>query len=351
MKNFCKTTAWLIITLMCCMVLFAVASPVVADPYTMIALMPDELAVIAPAIGVAGLVVNATNLKAVFTGFKTAFQNSFNGAETQYQKIATEVPSSTGEEEYGWFGQIPRLREWIGDRVVKRLGLHKYSIKNKKFESTIGVDKDKIDDDSYGLFTPLFSEMGYAAATHPDELVFALLKDGFTNPCYDGQYFFDTDHPVGNEETGITSVSNMQAGAGNAWFLMDNSRPLKSIIFQKRRAYDFKSMTKDDDESVFMREEFRYGVDARVNAGYAFWQMSFGSKATLDQANFDAAFEAMTSFKSDEGRPLGIMPKLLVVGSSNRSAAKAVVEKELLANGESNTNYKAVEVLVVPWLD
>ncbi len=297
-----------------------------------------------PMLAFGGLVVNKANLNILFQAFKSAFNTGFRGGDANWQRIATRVPSTTKEEKYGWLGQWPRLREWIGDRHIKSLSLFDYSIKNKKFESTVAVPKDDIEDDSYGVFTPLMQEMGHAAQTHPDEKVFALLEAGFATACYDGQYFFDTDHPVGE-----ASVSNMQAGAGNPWFLLDTSRPLKPLILQMRKDYDFKSMTNTDDEAVFMRDEFRYGVDARLNTGYGFWQMAFGSKLALDQTNFDAAIEAMMSFKSDEDRPLGIKPDLLVCGPSNRAAAKAVIDKEYVG-GESNTNYKAVELLVVPWL-
>ncbi len=295
-------------------------------------------------IAFGGLVVNKANLGIVFTAFKTAFNTGFRTQETFWQRIATLVPSTTSKEEYGWLGQWPRLREWIGDREVKSLELHEYSIKNKKFESTVSVIKDNIEDDSYGIFSPMMQEMGFAAATHPDELIFALLAAGFATTCYDGQYFFDTDHPVGG-----ASVSNMQAGAGNAWFLLDTRRALKPLIFQRRKDYDFKTMNAADDEAVFMRDEYRYGVDARVNVGFGFWQTAFGSKAALDATNFEAAYTAMMSFKSDEARPLGIMPNLLVCGPSSRSAAKAVLDKEYVA-GDSNINYQAVDLLVVPWL-
>ncbi len=296
------------------------------------------------------MIVNKANLSIIYTAFKSAFNTGFRGGQTYWERIATLVPSSTKEEKYGWMGQFPRLREWLGDRVIKGIALHDYAIRNRKFESTIGVPRDDIEDDSYGVFAPLFREMGHAANNHPDELVFDLLPKGFSELCYDGQYFFDTDHPVGNEETGITSVSNMQAGAGNPWFLLDTSRPLKPLIFQRRRDYAFRSMTNMDDENVFMRDEFRYGIDARANVGFGFWQLAFGSKAALDQANFDAAMASMMGLKSDEGRPLGVNPTVLVVGPSNRSAAKQLVEVEKLASGADNPNYKAVEVLVVPWL-
>lgn len=296
------------------------------------------------------MIINQAGLEALFTAIKTAFNKGLKNAETYWEKIATPVPSSTRENKYTWLGEFPRLRKWIGDRQVKNLAAHDYSIKNEPYEGTIGVPRDDIEDDTYGVFAPLYEEMGYAAATHPDELVFELLPKGFTSLCFDGQNYFDTDHPVGNEETGITSVSNMQAGAGAPWYLMDTNRPIKPIIFQKRKDYKLQAMTKDEDESVFMRKEYRYGVDARVNAGFALWQLAFGSKADLTTDNFDAALAAMMGFKSDEGRPLGVNPNILVTGPANRAKAKKVIEKARLANGEDNHNYKAVEVLVVPWL-
>lgn len=292
------------------------------------------------------MLVNKPNLQMIFQAFKTAFNTGFRRTETYWQKVATLVPSTTKEEMYGWLGQFPRLREWIGDRQVKSLALHDYSIKNKKFESTVGLLRDDVEDDTYGVLTPLFEEMGYAALTHPDELVFALLALGFTELCFDGQFFFDTDHPVGDG-----TVSNMQAGAGNPWFLMDLSRPLKPIIFQKRRDYKLDSMTDMHDENVWKREEFEFGVDARVNAGFGFWQLAFGSKATLDVTNYNAGYDAMMQFKSDEGRPLGVKATTLVCGPSNRSAAEAIIEQQLINGGESNPNYKRVELMVVPWLD
>lgn len=296
------------------------------------------------------MIINKTSLATLFTAVKTAFNKGLKDTKPTWDKVATLVPSTTSSTTYAWLGQFPRMREWLGDRQLKSLALHDYSIKNKKFESSIAIPRDDIDDDTYGVFTPLFEEMGYAAATHPDELVYTLLALGFDSLCYDGQNFFDTDHPVGNEDNGIVSVSNMQAGGGDAWFLLDVNRPIKPLIFQRRRKYDIKAMTKDDDESVFMRDEYRYGVDARVNAGFGLWQLAYASKATLDAANFKAARTAMKSLKSDEGRPLNVMPKLLVVGPSNESAAEDLITKKELAGGGSNTLYNAVDILVVPWL-
>ena len=42
-----------------------------------------------------------------------------------------------------------------------------------------------------------FSNMGEAAALHPDELVFGAMMEGFTAKCYDGLSFFNEAHKVG----------------------------------------------------------------------------------------------------------------------------------------------------------
>ncbi|MGF1727207.1 Mu-like prophage major head subunit gpT family protein [Photobacterium nomapromontoriensis] len=296
--------------------------------------------------------INQKNLSALYTAIKTAFNTGSGSYKALWPQFATMVPSSTSAEAYTWLGQFPRLREWVGDRQVKKLASHDYTLKNKKYESTVAIPAEAIDDDAYGVFMPLYQEMGYAAASHPDEMLFALMAAGFTTKCYDGQYFFDTDHPVVNPETSKeASVSNMQAGEGAAWFLLDTRRPLKPFIYQKRKDYRLNAKTDaGQSDHVFMADEYVYGVDGRGNWGVAFWQQAFASKAELTDANFDKAVAAMMAFKSDEGRPLGIMASVLVCGPSNRSAAKKVLEAENKAQGESNTNYKAVELVVVPWL-
>jgi len=295
------------------------------------------------------MIINAAAIAAISAGFRAEFQGAYDGTTAIFERIATSVPSSGPSENYGWLGQWPQLREWVGDRLLKDISAHKYSIDNKKFEGSVGVKADDIKDDRLGVYKPMFEEMGRAAKTHPDELVFNLLNAGTSQLCYDGQNFFDTDHPViinGAAET----VSNFQAGAGEPWYLLDCSRKLKPLIFQKRQDYNFVAMTKPDDEAVFMRDEFRYGVDARCNVGFGFWQMAYCSKAPFTQANFRTARNAMTTLKSDQGRPLGTKPTLLVVGPGNGDAARDLINADRLANGASNTDRGLVEVLETPYV-
>ncbi|MFN3748190.1 MAG: Mu-like prophage major head subunit gpT family protein [Sphingorhabdus sp.] len=296
------------------------------------------------------MIRNQANLRTLGTSFSALFTAGLGIAAPQYDEVATIVPSNTGQNEYGWLGEIEGMREWVGDRHLSDISTSSYVIKNKKFERTIEVKGDDIDDDNVGIYSMRFRNLGRAAGAHPNELVFGALKAGFNTNCYDGQFFFDTDHPVIGADGNPTTVANTDGGAGAPWFLFDSTQVTKPIIFQKRKDYSFKAMDNVEDEQVFMRDSYRYGVDARVNVGYGFWQVCWGSKQALSAANYEAAHAALVGMKGDYGRPLGIMPDTLVVGASNASAARKILNAELINGGDSNTNKGTAKLIVSPWL-
>ncbi|RSU57199.1 Mu-like prophage major head subunit gpT family protein [Sphingobium yanoikuyae] len=299
------------------------------------------------------MLINKTNLQTLGTGFQARFQGGLGQAGSQYLEVATVVNSTTGKEEYGWLGKVPGMREWLGDRVVNSIGQGSYSIKNKDWEDTIEVDRNDIEDDNLGIYGPLFDEMGRAAGAHPNELVFALLKAGFASLCYDGQFFFDTDHPVLDANGVAQSVANTDGGTGAFWALIDISRALKPIIFQERKKLQFIKKDNPEDESVFWRKKFTYGVDARYNVGFGFWQFAWGSKQPLTAANYAIARAALMGMKGDYGRPLGLLSgakPLLLVSPGLESSALKIVNNELGANGETNEWKDTARVLASSWL-
>lgn len=296
------------------------------------------------------MLVNSANLNSLRVGFKTTFMSGLAMASTMHTRISTPVPSSTKEQKYGWLGKIPNVREWIGPRAIQNLEQHDYSIREKPWELTIGVDKDDIETDNLGIYNPMFQEMGQSTGAHWDQLVFNLLRAGFVTPCYDKQYYFDTDHPVLDENGVEISVANTDGGAGAPWFLLDASRALKPIILQKRKEFDFVAMDDPKDENVFKNKEFVYGSDARGNVGFGFWQFCWGSKQALDAAHYETARAALSGMKGDYGRPLGLMPNLLLVPPSLEGKARKLMNNELGANGETNEWKGTAEVVVCPWL-
>jgi phage major head subunit gpT-like protein len=295
--------------------------------------------------------INHATLRSAGVGFNAAFQRGLTSSSSLKDRVATTVRSTTKSNEYGWLGKAPRFREWIGDRVINAMAKHGYTLTNRSFENTIGVDRDDFDDDNLGIYAPLFEELGAAAQSFPDELVFALLKLGFLTNCYDGQYFFDTDHPVLDEAGKLVSVANTDGGAGLPWFLMDVSRPLKPLIYQERKPFNnLIRKDKDDDDNVFFRKEFLYGADGRCQVGFGFWQQAWGSRQTLNAANYETARVAIGSMKGDYGRPLNLNPRLLVVPPALEGAANAIIKSQLINGGESNPWAGTAEVLVVPLL-
>lgn len=297
-----------------------------------------------------GLVITSQLLRDISTAYKATFQQGLGMVEPSWGKVATLVPSTTGTEKYAWLGQMPAVREWIGERQLKGLAAHGYSIQNRPFESTITVPRTDVEDNQHLNYSIPIKAMGEALALHPDELVFGALAAGFSTNCYDGQYFFDTDHVVLDKDGKETSVSNMQPGTGPAWFLLETSRVLKPLIYQERKKPQFVAKDNPDDERVFMNAEFVYGGDYRGNVGYGFWQQAFGSKAELNMANLQAAYSAMKKQKGDHGRPLGVRPNMLVVSSGLELTALNLM-KEVLAGGEKNIMSGKLEVFDTAFLD
>ena len=297
------------------------------------------------------MIVNSENLNKLRSGFSGAFKRGLGQSSSMYAKVTTKVPSTTKEQTYGWLGKLPNVREWIGARVVQNLSESDYKIKEKPWELTIGVDRDDIETDNLGIYAPLFEEMGQSTGGFVDQLVFSLLKGGFATNCYDGQFFFDTDHPVLDENGEAQSVANTDGGAGTPWFLLDVSRALKPLILQERRGFsDIIARDKPTDDNVFDLNEYRYGVDARLNVGFGFWQFAWGSKQTLDAAHYETARAGIGGMKGDYGRPLGLNPNLLVVPPSLEGAGRKILQSQLVNGGESNPWAGTAELLVVPWL-
>lgn len=143
------------------------------------------------------MLVNSSNVKMIFVNLKTTFNNAFAETPTQWDKVATMVPSTGKSNDYSWLDKFPRMRKWIGDKVVRALKASNYTLTNQKYEATVEVDRDDIEDDLIGIYGPQAKDAGFSAKQWPDEIVFELLNKAFTAKCYDGKPFFSDKHEVG----------------------------------------------------------------------------------------------------------------------------------------------------------
>lgn len=157
------------------------------------------------------MLVNAQNLTAVFINLKTIFNKAFEAAPSQWQETTMLVPSGSSQNDYAWLSRFPRMRKWLGDKVIKSLAAFKYTIVNDDWETTVEVDRNDIEDDQIGIYAPMAQEAGFSSKQLPDEIDADLKNGAFAGTCYDGQYFYDTDHPVAG-----ASVSNKGTAALSA---------------------------------------------------------------------------------------------------------------------------------------
>lgn len=296
------------------------------------------------------MIISHATLDALRVGFKTEYQRALTVAPPLKDRVAMMVKSSTFENRYGWLKKLSGMREWIGPRVIDNLEEASYSISNRHFEKTIAVDRNDIEDDNLGQYSTMFAEMGELVSALPEQLVWGLLRNGFTTNCFDGQFFFDVDHPIVDENGNTTVYANTDGGAGTPWFLLCTNRAVKPIIYQERKPPEFVSMDKMNDEEVFKNRTFTYGVDMRCNVGYGFPQMAWGSRQTLNPANYAIARAAIQNMKGDGGRPLGLVPNLLVVPPALESAGRQLLNSEYGTGGITNEWKGTAELLVVPWL-
>lgn len=290
-------------------------------------------------------------VEALTVGASSAFVEGLNFTTPTWNKIATKVPSTGSAENYGWLQDLPGIKEWVGDRMLVTLGSHGYQIANKTYEASIVIKRDDLEDDNIGKYGVISNGWGRQIGLFPDQMSYGLLKNGFSTLCFDGQNFFDTDHPL---ETPVPSTFSNIVGdplaTGSPWFLVDNTQILLPILFQERRAFALEFVGADS-EYAFFQNKVAMGPDGRHGYGYSFPQTAVGSKAPLDKASFEAGKLLMAGYKKTDGEtPLGTMARLLVVGPSNESAARNILDRLTLENGESNINYKNVELVISPYL-
>lgn len=154
-----------------------------------------------------------TAINNYFQRLNFQFQNQYTQVPTMWRQIATEFPSDSEGNIYPFLSMIPGLREWLGPRVIKNVAARSYNVVNKHFESTQAIDLNKFRDDTYGFYSALQPMMAIQVAEFIDRRLATIVEAGTTSICWDGQFFFDVDHPVDPDNSGAGTNSNKLVGA------------------------------------------------------------------------------------------------------------------------------------------
>lgn len=132
------------------------------------------------------------------------YQALESGGNTGWlEALSLRTTSDSASNHYGWLGQAPKMREWKGSRQAKQLLEHDYTIRNKKFESTLRVELDDLDRDKTGQLDRRIGELSAGSDDNWVELVSDLLQNYSSYTCYDGSAFFAAHSAEG--ESGSTT--------------------------------------------------------------------------------------------------------------------------------------------------
>ena len=162
--------------------------------------------------------INAANLNILFTEVDTAAKTAFNAFQEKaiLDSVTMKIPSRTSVELHAWINQIPSIREWIGDRQVQNIASNALSIKNQKFEGTIEMKREEIEDDQYGIYSVIQAPgLGAQAAVFPDVLATTALV---TNDTWGGDNaaFYKTDRTYTDGNGPPSTINNTTTSALSA---------------------------------------------------------------------------------------------------------------------------------------
>ena len=122
-------------------------------------------------------------------------------------RISNLFQSNQESETYKWLGMAPAMREWVGGRQAKGFRENGITIANKRYEATLEVLLDEMRRDKTGQVMVRVAELAQRTNAHWAKLLSTLLIAGESAVCYDGQFFFDTDHAEGDSGTQDNDLS------------------------------------------------------------------------------------------------------------------------------------------------
>lgn len=138
------------------------------------------------------------------------FQQAMTQAESFYDKISTEVPSGSRANHYPLMDRMPgQLRKWVGERVKQGGAMFDYMIVNDKYEGTVSIEREDIEDSQLALAQMTVDSIGYQTKVWPDRLVTAVLEAGEVNATYDQVPFFSGSHPLNAALAGGAVQANL----------------------------------------------------------------------------------------------------------------------------------------------
>jgi phage major head subunit gpT-like protein len=157
--------------------------------------------------------INATVIDAIYQNLRKDFEKGIAEGKTIADPLYQTVPSTSNANVYSWLGHLPGFKEWFKGqpRVLRNVESFDYTVANRKFEDTITIAVDDVNDNQLNQYAPIARNIGAVGKLVPDELIFDLFNNGFTTTLtYDALPWFSASHTVG-----LSTVNNLRTSVLN----------------------------------------------------------------------------------------------------------------------------------------
>lgn len=172
--------------------------------------------------------------------------------QAYYASLYGGMPFNTDQatEEYPFLGSAPAMRKWIGSRKHKSLREFTYSLKTERYEASQGLPIDVIEDAKTTHIDELLRQLVARGMQHWDVLFHNALVAGESAACYDGQFFFDTDHAASGTNQSNDITFNVTTPASPT--AEEMSLALAAAFSQIRGFHDDEGQPMNQDANAFM---------------------------------------------------------------------------------------------------
>ena len=113
-----------------------------------------------------------------------------------WPRFAAKVSANTKHVSLPLHAATAKLRRWDGERKVVGGKAYDYRVTPDRFELTLGIPVEEIEDDNIGAWQHTIQDMGVQIELWPDDLVAAVLLAGESGLGFDGLAFFANTHSL-----------------------------------------------------------------------------------------------------------------------------------------------------------
>lgn len=210
--------------------------------------------------------------------------------------VSNYFTSDQSSEEYAWLGMPPALREWVGGRNAKGFTENGIEIANKHFEATIDILLRDLRRDKTGQLQIRINELAQRGGSHFAKLLSTLILNGAATTCYDGQYFFDTDHEEGDSGAQSNSIQTDISALPVATHGAAVTAPSPGEMQQAILGSISKMLTFVDDEGEPMNEDAKsflvmvpVGLSEAARAGISMSRVAGTTSFDIEDWNINLA--------------------------------------------------------------